>query len=138
MILRNILYGDREGASQAKEVLSSVVSAKSNVFQRILIVTNIPKSLERKAAIHALRKACRPSGGIFEEGLYLPEVPREKVSGLTQECVTSVTQNCVTTGTRTAEGQHPEEKVSNGNSLHSQSYTQLQHCTIDLDNSNPQ
>lgn len=72
-----MLYGDGSGAEQTRKILASVVLAKSNVFQRILVVTNITRTLDKKTAIQALKKACRPCGGICEGGIYLPEAPQE-------------------------------------------------------------
>lgn len=88
-----MLYGDRSGVDPTRKILSSVVLSKSNVFQRILIVTNIPRTLDRKTAIQALKKACRPSGGICEGEIYLPEVRQEEAKTVNHESNAKVTED---------------------------------------------
>ena len=73
LLLRNLIHGDQRGSSQLTDSLAAVISTRSTALQRLLVITNIAPTLSRKEAVGAIRKACRPSGGIHDE-VYIPEV----------------------------------------------------------------
>lgn len=74
LLLRYLQENDPRGAAVLHDSLLAVANAKlSSVIQRILVITNIPQTMERQQVIDTLKKACKPSGGIFEERTYLPE-----------------------------------------------------------------
>ena len=59
--------------------LTAVISTRSTALQRLLVITNIATTLSKKEAVDAIKKACRPSGGIHGSEVYIPEVqPRVK------------------------------------------------------------
>ena len=78
LVLRNLVYGDPGGAVQVAENLSLVVSTTSSVLQRLLIITNISKTLSRKTVVEAITKSCRAAGGVMSGGIYLPEVKKAR------------------------------------------------------------
>lgn len=58
-----------------QESLCAVVNAKSSsVIQRLLVITNIPQTMTKQQVLDVFKKACKPSGGIFEEQTYIPEI----------------------------------------------------------------
>lgn len=74
LLLRNLIYGDPRGSSQLSDSLAAVISTRSTALQRLLVITNIATTLSRKEAVDAIKKACRPSGGIHDSEVYIPEV----------------------------------------------------------------
>lgn len=75
ILLRHLVQGSEPRSALAlHDTLSSVVTIKSSITQRLLVITNIPKTMSKEEAIHAIEKACRPCGGIFKERTYLPEI----------------------------------------------------------------
>ena len=74
LLLRNLIHGDPRGSPQLADSLAAVISTRSTALQRLLVITNIAPTLSRKEAVDAIKKACRPSGGIHESEVYIPEV----------------------------------------------------------------
>ena len=74
LLLRNLIHGDPRGSSQLADSLAAVISTRSTALQRLLVITNIAPTLSRKEAVDAIKRACRPSGGIHENDVYIPEV----------------------------------------------------------------
>lgn len=74
LLLRNLIHKDSRGSSQLSDSLAAVIASKSTALQRLLIITNISTSLSKNEALEAIKKACRPSGGIYESVLYIPVV----------------------------------------------------------------
>lgn len=74
LLLRNLIYGDARGSSQLASSLAAVIPTKSTALQRLLVITNIAVTLSKKEAVDAISKACRPSGGIYEDQVHIPEV----------------------------------------------------------------
>lgn len=74
LLLRNLIYGDARGSSQLASCLAAVIPTKSTALQRLLVITNIAVTLSKKEAVDAISKACRPSGGIYEDQVHMPEV----------------------------------------------------------------
>lgn len=74
LLLRNLIFGDTRGSSQLSSCLAAVIPTKSTALQRLLVITNIAVTLSKKEAVDAISKACRPSGGIYEDQVHMPEV----------------------------------------------------------------
>lgn len=74
LLLRNLIHGDSRASPLFADSLAAVVSTKSNALQRLLVITNIAPTLTKKEAVDAIKKACRPSGGIYENKVYIPEL----------------------------------------------------------------
>ena len=74
LLLRNLIHGDPRGSSQLSDGLSAVISTRSTALQRLLVITDIATTLSKKEAVDAIKKACRPSGGIYDSDVYIPEV----------------------------------------------------------------
>ena len=73
LLLRKLIHGDPRGSSQLKDSLAAVIPTKSSALQRLLVITNIVPTLSKKEAVDAIKKACRPSGGIRDD-VYIPAV----------------------------------------------------------------
>ncbi|XP_048583049.1 probable E3 ubiquitin-protein ligase HECTD4 isoform X2 [Nematostella vectensis] len=81
LLLQHLLNpDDNRGVNILNESLFGVVSQKSSVLQRLLVITNIPKTLSKHEALNAIKKACKPCGGVVMESLYLPETTSPKKS----------------------------------------------------------
>lgn len=74
LLLRNLIHGDPRGSSELSDSLAAVISTRSTALQRLLVITNIATTLSKKEAVDAIKKACRPSGGIYDSDVYIPEV----------------------------------------------------------------
>lgn len=80
LLLRNLIHGDLRGSLGLSDSLTAVISTRSTALQRLLVITNIATTLSKKEAVDAIKKACRPSGGIHDSDVYIPEVePRVTV-----------------------------------------------------------
>ena len=74
LLLRNLIHGDPRGSLELSDSLAAVISTKSTALHRLLVITNIATTLSKKEAVDAIKKACRPSGGIYDSNVYIPEV----------------------------------------------------------------
>ena len=74
LLLRNLIHGDPRGSLDLSDSLTAVISTRSTALHRLLVITNIATTLSRKEAVDAIKKACRPSGGIHDSDVYMPEV----------------------------------------------------------------
>lgn len=74
LLLRNLIHGDPRASPLFADSLAAVISTKSNALQRLLVITNIAPTLTKKEAVDAIKKACRPSGGIYDNKVYIPEL----------------------------------------------------------------
>lgn len=74
LLLRNLIHGDPRGSLDLSDSLTAVISTRSNALHRLLVITNIATTLSRKEAVDAIKKACRPSGGVHDSEVYMPEV----------------------------------------------------------------
>ena len=74
LLLRNLIHGDPRGSLDLSNSLTAVISTRSTALQRLLVITNIATTLSKKEAVDAIKKACRPSGGIHDSEVYIPEV----------------------------------------------------------------
>lgn len=74
LLLRNLIHGDPRGSRLLSDSLAAVIVTKSTALQRLLVITNIAPTLSKKEAVEAIKKACRPSGGIHDSEVYIPEV----------------------------------------------------------------
>lgn len=74
LLLRNLIHGDPRASPLFADSLAAVISTKSNALQRLLVITNIAPTLTKKEAVDAIKKACRPSGGICDNKVYIPEL----------------------------------------------------------------
>lgn len=74
LLLRNLIHGDPRASPLFADSLAAVISTKSNALQRLLVITNIAPTLTKKEAVDAIKKACRPSGGIYDSKVYIPEL----------------------------------------------------------------
>lgn len=74
LLLRNLIDRDPRGSSELSESLAAVITTRSTALQRLLVITNIAPTLSKKEAVDAIKKACRPSGGIHDNQVYIPEV----------------------------------------------------------------
>ena len=74
LLLRNLIHGDPRGSVDLSDSLTAVISTRSTALQRLLVITNIATTLSKKEAVDAIKKACRPSGGIHDNDVYIPEV----------------------------------------------------------------
>lgn len=74
LLLRNLIHGDPRASPLFADSLVAVISTKSNALQRLLVITNIAPTLTKKEAVDAIKKACRPSGGIYDNKVYIPEL----------------------------------------------------------------
>lgn len=74
LLLRNLIHEDPRGSSELSDSLAAVISTRSTALQRLLVITNIATTLSKKEAVDTIKKACRPSGGIYASNVYIPEV----------------------------------------------------------------
>ena len=74
LLLRNLIHGDPRASPLFADSLAAVIATKSNALQRLLVITNIAPTLTKKEAVDAIKKACRPSGGIYDNKVYIPEL----------------------------------------------------------------
>lgn len=82
LLLRNLIHGDPRGSLDLSDSLTAVISTRSTALQRLLVITNIATTLSKKEAVNAIKKACRPSGGIHDSEVYIPEIePRVTAGG---------------------------------------------------------
>lgn len=81
LLLRNLIHGDPRGSLDLSNSLTAVISTRSTALQRLLVITNIATTLSKKEAVDAIKKACRPSGGIHDSDVYIPEVESRVTAG---------------------------------------------------------
>jgi len=81
LLLRNLIHGDPRGSLDLADSLTAVISTRSTALQRLLVITNIATTLSKKEAVDAIKKACRPSGGIHDSEVYIPEIEPRVTAG---------------------------------------------------------
>ena len=81
LLLRNLIHGDPRGSLDLSNSLTAVISTRGTALQRLLVITNIATTLSKKEAVDAIKKACRPTGGIHDSDVYIPEVEPRVTAG---------------------------------------------------------
>ena len=71
LVLQNLMQRNPRGAARVGEGLTAVVATPSSALQRLVIITNICKTLPEKALVEAITKSCRTAGGVAKGGIYL-------------------------------------------------------------------